>query len=101
MDITQIDKNFAKTDIPEFKDRDTYIMPHPSFDLYGVYYVEEEGRFRRVPKDIAEEVSVGVGALSKNTAGGRIRFKTNSNEIAIFAYYYSISLYYIFMYINI
>jgi hypothetical protein len=47
-----------------------------------------------MPKDIAEEVSVGVGALSKNTAGGRIRFKTNSNEIAIFAEYDTLNVTY-------
>ena len=87
MDITKIDENFAKKDIPELKDRDTYAIPHPLFDLYGVFYSEDEGRFRRVPKAVADEVSPNVSVLSKNTAGGRVRFKTDSKEIVISAEY--------------
>ena len=39
--------------------------------------------FRRVPKDIAEMTSETVARLSEVTAGGRVRFRTNSDFIVI------------------
>lgn len=41
--------------------------------------------FRRLPKDVAEATSEGVAALALNTAGGRVRFKTDSPFVAIHA----------------
>ena len=51
------------------------------FSLRGVYY--DEGAFRRMPSDIAAAVNPGVRALSSATAGGRLRFRTNSPYVAI------------------
>lgn len=53
------------------------------FKIYGVYFSEEEGIFRRIPKEIAEATNDGVKGLSKNTAGGRVRFKTDSAKLVI------------------
>lgn len=39
--------------------------------------------FRRIPQEVADSVSPGVAYLNTNTAGGRIRFRTNSLYIAI------------------
>jgi len=80
-DISKIDKNFKietklnKNDIKFYN-----VLEHP-FKVYGVFY--EDGKFRRMPKDIAKSVNDGVYGLHSHTAGGRVRFKTNSSYIAI------------------
>lgn len=55
------------------------------FRIYGVFHDGE--RYRRVPKQIAEATSVGVELLAKNTAGGRVRFATDSPYVFIKAVY--------------
>lgn len=52
------------------------------FRIHGVY-MGDDGRYHRMPLDIAEKVSPGVKKLSTNTAGGRIRFKTDSHYIVL------------------
>ena len=80
-DISSIDKNFKietkinKTDIK------FYDVRNAPFGVHGVFY--EESKFRRMPAEIARTVSPGVYALHSNTAGGRIRFRTNSSYVAI------------------
>ena len=82
MDIASIDKNFRLETIKE-----TNVMwrnaRDSAFSLHGVFYSEEEGRYRRVPKTVAESVSAGVAYLSTCTAGGRLRFTTDSQYVAI------------------
>ncbi len=81
MKISEIDKNFKietklnKNDIVFFDAKDE------PFKIYGVFY--ESGKFRRMPENVAKIVSDGVHWLHSNTAGGRVRFKTNSPYIAI------------------
>ena len=80
-DITKIDKNFkVNTNInkEDLKFYDARVTP---FRIYGVFY--EDGKFRRMPEEIAKTVSNGVHYLHANTAGGRVRFKTNSPYVAI------------------
>ena len=80
-DITTIDKNFkVNTNInkEDIKFYDARVSP---FRVYGVFY--DDGKFRRMPEKIAKTVSNGVHSLHTNTAGGRIRFKTNSPYVAI------------------
>jgi len=55
------------------------------FDIYGLYDAHKEGRFRRLPEDVAAATSSSVLSLSTNTAGGRVRFCTDSQYIAIHA----------------
>ena len=43
----------------------------------------DEAGYCRMPRDIAKTVSDGVEFLNTNTAGGRVKFKTDSNRIAI------------------
>ncbi len=82
-DISKIDKNLAvsttlgKDDIV-FYDADT-----PPFRVYGVY--KDDGKYRRLPEGIAKSVSKNVLHLHANTAGGRVRFVTDSPYIAISA----------------
>jgi hypothetical protein len=45
----------------------------------------DDGRYRRLPEDVAKATSTGVHTLHANTAGGRVRFVTDSPRIAIHA----------------
>ena len=75
-DISKIDKNFAiKTSI-EKDDIVFYDADEEPFKVYGVF--RENGRYTRMPADVAKKVSEGVYLLHTNTAGGRVRFTTNS-----------------------
>ncbi len=53
------------------------------FRLYGLLRDETAGRFCRLPKEIAETVNQGVTDLYANTAGGRIRFATDSDYVIL------------------
>lgn len=79
-DISKIDKNFAvnnvNTDGIKF-----YDVAQRPFKIYGVH--KENGVFVRMKKEIAKSVSEGVAALNFNTAGGRLRFKTNARRIVL------------------
>ena len=82
MDLTKIDKNFdVSFEAPE--DLVWYSARQLPFGTYGVYYEENEGQYRRMPHNVARNVSDGVTSLSRDTAGGRIRFATDSPCVAI------------------
>ncbi len=51
------------------------------FAVYGLMW--EDDRFRRIPKAVSSAVSEGVDYLNDNTAGGRVRFATDSDTIAV------------------
>ena len=53
------------------------------FALHGFYEPLSEPFFRRLPEDVASATSEGVKYLSRESAGGRVRFSTNSPYIAI------------------
>lgn len=79
--IEQIDKNFKlETKIEQDGIKFYNVLSSP-FSIHGVFY--EDGRFRRLPEAVAKSVSEGVYSLHANTAGGRVRFRTDSPYIAI------------------
>lgn len=45
--------------------------------------VTEPGKFYRLPESIIDKVNDGVTGLAKHTAGGRVRFRTDSPEITV------------------
>lgn len=51
------------------------------FKIYGVFH-DGEG-YRRLPRDVAENTSPGVNYHARCTAGGRVRFITDSPYIVI------------------
>lgn len=55
------------------------------FHIYGLIYDDESGKYLRMPDPIAQSTSTAVGTLNDNTAGGRVRFRTNSGFIGIYA----------------
>ena len=79
--ISKVDRNFAvKTDIYK-KDIQFYNSEETPFKIYGIF--KENGKFRRLPEKVAKAVSEGVYILHTHTAGGRVRFVTDSAYIAI------------------
>ena len=79
--IQDIDKNFKVETKINKPDIEFYSIDSEPFKLHGVFY--ENGKYRRLPESVAREVSEGVYYLHANTAGGRVRFKTDSPYIAI------------------
>ena len=88
-DISKIDKNFAVGSTIDKKGIKFYDAKNEPFAIYGLMY--SSGRFHRIPFEVAENVSEGVKYLNNNTAGGRVRFKTDSPYVAIAVKYYSVS----------
>ena len=88
MDIAKIDKNFSiETKIDRPSIRFLSVLSEP-FRIYGAFY--EDGKFRRIPETVAKTVNDGVYGLHANTAGVRVRFKTDSPYVAVSVKYGSI-----------
>ncbi len=67
----------------EEKDIAFYNSKSDPFKIYGLYNYRKEKVFRRLPEDVAEATSKGVASLALQTAGGRVRFSTDSEYVAI------------------
>lgn len=80
MTIAQIDENFKLNAINR---DDVEWQDVEEFSLHGVFYDRERERYARMPYERAEKVSAGVAWLSAYTAGGRVRFRTDSPFVAI------------------
>lgn len=81
--LDSIDVNFKiKTNIQKH-DICFYSVLQEPFSLHGL--ILENGQFRRMPEEIAKNINPGVYFLHSNTSGGRVRFQTNSQYIAIYA----------------
>jgi len=53
------------------------------FELYGFEWIKEDGVFRRLPVNPAWEIRDAVDQLANHTAGGQLRFRTNSGRILV------------------
>ena len=82
-DISKVDNNFEIETQIDKKDIKFFKIDEAPFKIYGVF--KEKGKYRRMPDNIARKVSEGVYLLHTNTAGGRVRFTTDSPYIAIHA----------------
>lgn len=78
--IEDIDKNFAPVTV-NGKEIVYYDAKGEMFDIYGLYEPRKTEKFCRLPP--LEGVCEGVNTLADNTAGGRIRFTTNSPYISV------------------
>lgn len=81
--ISEIDKNFKVQMNIQRAGIVFHNVTDKPFVVYGVFY--SNGKFRRMPEEVAKTVSDEVYALHARGAGGRIRFKTNSKYVAIIA----------------
>ena len=79
--IAEIDKNLAIETSIKREGLCFYDVEQELFQIYGIF--KENGMFRRMPEEIAKSVSEGVYILHTNTAGGRVRFVTDSPYVAI------------------
>ena len=80
-DIAKIDPNF---NVSESFGREDVVLRNcreEPFMIHGIFW--SEGKFRRMPREVAEATSPGVLSLHHSTAGGRVRFVTDSPFIAI------------------
>ena len=80
-DIASIDKNFVIETNIERENIKFYDAKEAPINLYGVWHDGE--CYRRVPVDVAENTSEGLISLAKSTAGGRIRFITDSPYVIL------------------
>ena len=85
--IEEIDKNMAINSKINKDGLRFFSMDDAPFVIYGGLKRGEDGRLYRLPLDVAKRTSPGVLGLCANTAGGRVRFKTDSKRIAIIAKY--------------
>ncbi len=81
MDISKIDSNFESKKPKQQGDIKFFDIENKPFKIYGL--VKEDGAFCRMPKTVAQAVNEGVFALYNHTAGGRVRFVSDSKKIAI------------------
>jgi len=80
MDISKIDKNL---EVITTIDKDDIIWLDASLSPFKLYGAAGANPYIRMPLDIAKSINDGVLGLSKNTAGIRLKFRTNSPYIAI------------------
>lgn len=76
------EKMWFKTVIQE-DDIRFYDVRNEPFEVYGLYNYRTEPQFKRLPDAIGQNVNDGVAQLYTNTAGGRVRFSTDSRYVAI------------------
>lgn len=81
MRIEDIDSNFKLETNIKREGLRFLNAAEPPFTVHGLIRISD--RWVRMPLDIAEKTSANVYMLAKNTAGGRVRFCTNSPYIAI------------------
>ena len=79
--ISKTDPNFAVKTSLNIDNIRFFDIKDERFSLYGIFY--ENGMYRRLPEKVAEAVNDGVYNLHIHTAGGRIKFVTDSSFVAI------------------
>lgn len=84
--LEEIDKNFETAHI-QADDIIFYDCLSEPFAVEGLYRPTETGHFVRLPEDLknCDNISGGVKVLMHHTAGGRIRFVTDSPYIGFIA----------------
>ncbi len=80
-DISEIDKNFVIETHIKREGLRMFDAEEAPFRIYGVWM--ESGKYRRMPEKLAANVSERVNWLHAHTAGGRVRFVTDSPYVAI------------------
>ncbi len=80
-DIAQVDKNLSVEIYHAQEDVLFYDAEMSPFKIYGVY--KDAGMYRRMPAGCARAVSEKVLRMHTHTAGGRVRFVTDSPIISI------------------
>lgn len=83
--LDEIDRNLKTTGISNRSRLQFFDIRQEPFRVYGLCDDRQQPAFVRMPPDAAKSVSLGVEVLSRNTAGGRVRFSTDSDVIVLHA----------------
>lgn len=87
MRLEDIDPNFKIESSLERENLKYYDSEKAPFEISGIF--REGEYFSRIPKEVAENMSEKAVLLRRWTAGGRIRFSTDSPYIAIYVEHYA------------
>ena len=82
-EAAEVDQNLAVKAPENTAEAVFYDVRKPPFSLYGLYNPLTEAGFVRMPDAVAETVSSSVRKLARCSAGGRVRFSTDSPYIII------------------
>ena len=88
--VERFDENFRVETNIQRSNIKFYSPLEPPFSIHGVIF--ENGSYVRMPEAAAKSVSEAVLALSKHSAGGRIRFVTDSSYLIVKAKYKATSI---------
>ena len=80
------DKLMCDADVKIDEDVKYRDVKEDPFRVYGLYNYKNEPVFKRLPDEIGLNVNPGVAQLYLNTAGGRVRFSTDSEYVVIRSY---------------
>ena len=80
MRIEEFDKNFIVA-APDETQTVFFDVSRPPFTVHGLLR-DAEGYYR-IPHALAAATNIGVKFLNLNTAGGRVRFRTDANRIVL------------------
>lgn len=81
MDNSKIDPNLVLPSYIGKPDVRFFDIDEPPFEIHGVR--RHEGQYTRVPPEIAAKLNTRAKKFNSATAGGRVRFKTDSTYVAI------------------
>lgn len=82
--IEDLDHNFSLEPEPDEADITYYNCLRSPFEIHGLLAPENASDvFHRIPSEIAKSISPGVEKMNACTAGGRVRFRSNSPYVAI------------------
>ena len=78
-----IDPNLEPEKLGDLENIEFRDVREKPFRVYGVYFEERDGIFRRLPEEVAAQVSNKVHELSERCAGGRVRFSTDADCVVL------------------
>lgn len=82
IDIKKIDRNMDSVGVGEEK-VSWHTPKKQPFQIVGFPWFQNEGLFRRLPKKTQENIPPSVDFLANSTAGGQIRFRTDSQRLVL------------------
>ena len=85
MNIGDIDKNLKIEESVTKDDIEWLDVRCSPFEIYGLYNPKTEKVFKRLPDEVMKSANEGVASTGLDTAGGRVRFTTDSPYVAVCA----------------
>ena len=80
MHVEEIDENFIVT-APDAAQTVFFDVSRPPFTVHGL--LRDAAGYYRIPHALAAATNIGVKSLNLNTAGGRVRFRTDATRIVL------------------